>query len=138
MASSSRMTAAMTCSCTSALSSVPASELCVKARRSPTKSWQIAALANLRPTICAPPDKRFFGTRATASRRLRLNESKRPRPWRGLFFAFGIRSGSEADDSLYGAHVRLVHHAKPLARTGVTDIAQGDAGRLVDEPGHAG
>src|SRR5258708_979439 len=59
MASSSRMTAAMTCSCTSALSSVPALGRCVKARRSPTKSWQIVALANLRPTICAPPDKRI-------------------------------------------------------------------------------
>jgi hypothetical protein len=32
----------------------------VKARRSPTKSWQIAALANLRPTIYAPPAKRLL------------------------------------------------------------------------------
>src|SRR5213075_240531 len=48
------MTAATTCSCTSALSNVPALARCVKARRSPTKSWQIAVLASLRPTICAP------------------------------------------------------------------------------------
>src|SRR5438128_3638380 len=59
MASSSRMTAATTCSCTSVPLNAPALERCVKARRSPTKSWQIVALANPRPTIYAPPDKRF-------------------------------------------------------------------------------
>src|SRR4051794_11849767 len=62
MASSSRMTAAMTCSCTSALSNVPVLVRCVKARRSATKSSPIVALANLRPTICAPLDERFFRT----------------------------------------------------------------------------
>jgi hypothetical protein len=40
----------------------------VKARRSPTKSWQIVALANLRPTICAPPDKGFPPASAEKSR----------------------------------------------------------------------
>src|SRR5258707_2758249 len=77
MASSSRMTAAMTCSCTSALSSVPALERCVKARRSPTKSWQIVALANLRPTICAPQDKRSARARLHGGpQRLPRNDQK--------------------------------------------------------------
>ena len=35
--------------------SAPGSERCVKARRSPTRSWRIAALANRRPIIYAPP-----------------------------------------------------------------------------------
>src|ERR1700761_2348044 len=45
--------AVTTCSCTSALSSVPALAPCVKARRSATKSLPIAAPASLPPTICA-------------------------------------------------------------------------------------
>jgi hypothetical protein len=73
----------MTCSCTSALSNVPASERCVKARRSPTKSWQIAALANLRPTIYAPPDKRFPPASAGKSR----SKYRKAALVRGLFYS---------------------------------------------------
>src|SRR5258707_8252176 len=56
------MTVATTCSSTSAPSSAPDLGRCVKARRSPTRSSPIAALASLRPTICAPPAKQDFAS----------------------------------------------------------------------------
>src|ERR1700733_15627922 len=57
------MMVATTCSCTSAPLSAPDLGRCVKARRSATKSLQIAALASLRPTICALPAERIsFGS----------------------------------------------------------------------------
>src|ERR1700754_2832447 len=53
------MTAATTCSYTSAPSNALDLEHCVKARRSPTRSWRTADRASRRPTICAPRTERF-------------------------------------------------------------------------------
>src|SRR3954447_25818933 len=78
------MTVATTCSCTSAPSSAPDLERCAKARRSPTRSLPTAALASLRPTICAPPAKQDF---AQASRFAKFagTKTERPRAECGLF-----------------------------------------------------
>src|SRR5712691_4164202 len=126
MASSSRMTAAMTCSCTSALSNVPALGRCVKARRSPTKSWQIAALANLRPTICAPPDERSSRTHVLEI----ASKQTKGRAHGAAFFiaACFIAPGFGAKASRRGADSRAVHHAARLARTGESEVAQRDPG----------
>src|SRR3954469_13974221 len=78
------MTAATTCSSTSRPSSAPDLERCVKVRRSPTRSLPIAALASLRPTICAPPAKQDFA-QAQGLRNFAGNETERPRSLRGLF-----------------------------------------------------
>src|SRR4051812_17738417 len=141
MASSSRMTAAMTCSCTSALSNVPGSGRCVKARRSPTKSSPIAALANLRPTISALPDKRFFKA-PTAALKNCPGYSERPHH-NGAAFFLSARATSDrasempgADNAVgsgFGAGGGIVHHAGRLPRTGIGEIAHVDPGFRHDE-----
>src|ERR1700741_3791770 len=100
MASSNRMTAARMCSCTSRLSSALALVRCVKARRSPTRSWPIAVPASRRPTTSAPPTDCFsartaLGRSSVQSFRKALPDiemvTKGPRLWCGPFL-FRLRA----------------------------------------------
>src|SRR4051812_10030302 len=125
------MTAATMCSCTSARSNAPALARCVKARRSPTRSWRTAALASLRPTISAP--------RASEAPRRTLAEFNRTgrkavlvaRP----FFAWLAEMGSS---TLSAGRRRLVGNGHRLAGPCVSEVLQVNACRRhhVVDPAH--
>src|SRR5262245_17370976 len=121
MASSSRMTAARTCSCTSAPWSGPGLERCAKVRRSPTRSWPTAVQASRRPTICAFLADPLFGfaPEDPARRRSRAKAAPMARP-----FCFAVQ---RPQAMLVGGAVArrgVVEDADRLARTGIGDVTE--------------
>src|SRR5882757_8896987 len=138
------MTAATMCSYISVLWSGPDLERCVKARRSPTRSWRTAARASRRPTICAPRTKRF-PCKANAWEILPEPEIKKAalatRPFsaclnaaakRGVFARRPVRALLHQNRSALLRRARIgvggreivIHDAGRLTRPRIGDIAQ--------------